>query len=55
VFDDFGKSAQALLFRQRGEEFQIADHKFGLIEHPDHVLVPLKIDTVFAPHAGIDL
>jgi hypothetical protein len=55
VLDDFGEAAQDLPDRQAFEQRHVADDKIGLIEHPDHILVPTEIDTVFAPHAGIHL
>ena len=48
-------NVETIFFRQRFEKLEIANNKFRLIEDTDDVLVAVKIDSVFAADAGIDL
>ena len=55
VFDDFSQSVGNLARGQCLQQTQVTNHKPGLVENPDHVLVSVEIDAVLPADAGIDL
>jgi len=55
VLDHLGQSADYLCFGKGMKKGIVAQHKIGLVETADKVLVSLEIHTVLTPHTGIHL
>ena len=53
--DQFGQTGTELTIGERAQHSDVAQHKFGLVETADHILVAVEIDAILATHAGINL